>query len=182
MNEAVVRCHQVAPRHVEIRAIDQTSVAVDQRRAIEPIERRKLIPGQPAAQVMGDMQVVEEEQRPENASVLGSPCASPTRRLRDARRRSAPTPGSCRDRRSRRDIPISAVAAAVRDAWNGKPRGRAVLFWHGLQCVPVLVWIIGVCGTQARQCPTKSPLIQGGSYICPESVSKNHDFGEPAIR
>ena len=33
-----------------------------------------------------------------------------------------------------------------RDAWRGKNGARAVLFWHRAQCVPVLVWIIGVCG------------------------------------
>ena len=38
------------------------------------------------------------------------------------------------------------VAATVRDAWSGRPGSRAVLFWHCVQCVPVLVWIVGVCG------------------------------------
>ncbi len=33
-----------------------------------------------------------------------------------------------------------------RDAWRGRNGARAVLFWHCAQCVPVLVWIIGVCG------------------------------------
>ncbi len=37
------------------------------------------------------------------------------------------------------------VAATIRDAWNGKPGGRAVLFWHCVQCVPVLLWVNGVC-------------------------------------
>ena len=38
------------------------------------------------------------------------------------------------------------VAATFRDAWSGKPGARAVLFWHCAECVPVLVWIVGVCG------------------------------------
>ena len=42
-------------------------------------------------------------------------------------------------------IPRS-VAATVRDAWTGRAGGRAVLFWHCVQAVPVLVWIVGVCG------------------------------------
>jgi fatty acid desaturase len=37
------------------------------------------------------------------------------------------------------------VMTTVRDA-NGRRGGRATLFWHCAACVPVLVWIIGVCG------------------------------------
>jgi fatty acid desaturase len=32
------------------------------------------------------------------------------------------------------------------DAWRGKPGARAVVFWHGVECVPVLIWVLGVCG------------------------------------
>jgi len=38
------------------------------------------------------------------------------------------------------------VAATFRGAWSGKPGARAVLFWHCAECVPLLVWIVGVCG------------------------------------
>ncbi len=34
----------------------------------------------------------------------------------------------------------------LRDVWRGKPGARAVLVWHCVQCVPVLVWVIAVCG------------------------------------
>ena len=34
----------------------------------------------------------------------------------------------------------------VRDAWRGKDGARAVLFWHLIECVPVLIWVVGVCG------------------------------------
>jgi fatty acid desaturase len=38
------------------------------------------------------------------------------------------------------------VAATVRDAWADKPGVRAALIRHCAQCVPVLVWVVGVCG------------------------------------
>ena len=34
----------------------------------------------------------------------------------------------------------------VGDAWRGRNGGRSALLWHGVQCVPVLAWVIGVCG------------------------------------
>jgi len=34
----------------------------------------------------------------------------------------------------------------LRDAWRGRGAARRVLFRHALSCVPVLVWVIGVCG------------------------------------
>jgi fatty acid desaturase len=37
------------------------------------------------------------------------------------------------------------LAGEVRDAWRGRPRARATLFWHFLQCAPVLIWVIAVC-------------------------------------
>ena len=33
-----------------------------------------------------------------------------------------------------------------RDAWRGKNGARSVLFRHLLACVPVLIWVVGVCG------------------------------------
>ncbi len=33
-----------------------------------------------------------------------------------------------------------------RDAWRGKDGARAILIWHAIGCVPVLVWVVGVCG------------------------------------
>jgi fatty acid desaturase len=38
------------------------------------------------------------------------------------------------------------LAGEVRDAWRGKPGARTTLFWHLLQCAPVLIWVIAVCG------------------------------------
>jgi fatty acid desaturase len=38
------------------------------------------------------------------------------------------------------------VSDLMRDAWRGKPEARSVLVWHGVQCVPVLVWVLAVCG------------------------------------
>ena len=38
------------------------------------------------------------------------------------------------------------VSDFVRDAWRGRSDARRVLFWHCVQCVPVLAWVIGVCG------------------------------------
>src|ERR1700691_1453015 len=70
MNRAVVGCEEIASRHVEIAVVDKAAVALDQGGAIEAIEFRDLIPGQPAAQVMRRMQVVEQEKRSENSSVL----------------------------------------------------------------------------------------------------------------
>src|ERR1700723_68748 len=61
---------QLASRRVEIAIVDKAAVALDQGGAIEAIEFRDLVPGQPAAQVVGGMQVVEQEKRPENSSVL----------------------------------------------------------------------------------------------------------------
>ncbi len=34
----------------------------------------------------------------------------------------------------------------LRDAWRGSNDARRILFWHGLECLPVLVWVMGVCG------------------------------------
>ena len=34
----------------------------------------------------------------------------------------------------------------VRDAWRSRNGARPVLFWHCIQCVPALVWVIGFCG------------------------------------
>jgi len=39
-----------------------------------------------------------------------------------------------------------AVGREFRDAWRGKPGARAVLLWHLVQCAPVLIWAVGVCG------------------------------------
>ena len=39
-----------------------------------------------------------------------------------------------------------AVGGELRDAWRDKPGARATLLWHLLQCVPVMIWVIGVCG------------------------------------
>jgi fatty acid desaturase len=38
------------------------------------------------------------------------------------------------------------VVDLLRDAWRGKPGVRSVVFWHLIECVPVLAWVIGVCG------------------------------------
>jgi fatty acid desaturase len=38
------------------------------------------------------------------------------------------------------------VGRELRAAWCGKPGSRGVLFRHLLQCAPVLIWVIGVCG------------------------------------
>jgi len=38
------------------------------------------------------------------------------------------------------------VSDFVRDAWRGRSDARSVLFWHCVQCVPVLAWVSGVCG------------------------------------
>src|ERR1700677_748550 len=70
MNRAVVGCEEIASRHVEIAVVDKAAVALDQGGAIEAVEFRDLIPGQPAAQVMRRMQVVEQEKRTENSGVL----------------------------------------------------------------------------------------------------------------
>ena len=67
---AVVRPQEIAPRDIEIAVIDEAAVALDQRRPIEPIEFWQLIPRQPVAQVMRRMEIVEQEQRPENPCVL----------------------------------------------------------------------------------------------------------------
>src|ERR1700678_3512059 len=62
VNRAVVGCQEIASRHVEIAVVDKAAVALDQDGAIEAIEFRDLIPGQPAAQVMrSSMEVVEQE-------------------------------------------------------------------------------------------------------------------------
>ena len=37
------------------------------------------------------------------------------------------------------------VFECVRDAWRGRNGARSMLFWHSVQCVPVLIWVIGVC-------------------------------------
>jgi fatty acid desaturase len=34
----------------------------------------------------------------------------------------------------------------ARDVWLGKPGVRQIVFWHCLQCLPVLAWVLGVCG------------------------------------
>ena len=103
MNRAVVRFKEIAPRDIEIGIVDQSAVHRDQRLAVQPVEGRELIPRQAAAQVMGDMQIVEEEERPEDAGVLDDRGASFGAQARPgARRRSAASPGSCRDRRRRR--------------------------------------------------------------------------------
>ena len=34
----------------------------------------------------------------------------------------------------------------ARDVWRGKEGVRAVVAWHLVTCVPVLIWVIGVCG------------------------------------
>jgi fatty acid desaturase len=34
----------------------------------------------------------------------------------------------------------------VRNAWRDMPGARQMLFWHLIQCLPVLVWVLGVCG------------------------------------
>ena len=39
-----------------------------------------------------------------------------------------------------------SVQSEIRDAWGDEPGARAVVFWHLVQCVPVLAWVIGVCG------------------------------------
>jgi fatty acid desaturase len=39
-----------------------------------------------------------------------------------------------------------AIYRELRDAGRGAPGARATLFWHCLQCAPVLLWVIGVCG------------------------------------
>ena len=38
------------------------------------------------------------------------------------------------------------VVDLLRDARRGKPGARSVVFWHLAECVPVLAWVIGVCG------------------------------------
>ena len=38
------------------------------------------------------------------------------------------------------------AADLVRDAWRGRNDARSALIWHAAQCVPVLLWVIGVCG------------------------------------
>ena len=38
------------------------------------------------------------------------------------------------------------VGRELRDAWRDKPGARTVLLWHLVQCAPVLIWVIGVCG------------------------------------
>ena len=46
--------------------------------------------------------------------------------------------------------PAIAIAGAVRlaigDAWRGETGSRAMLSWHLVQCAPVLIWVIGICG------------------------------------
>ena len=34
----------------------------------------------------------------------------------------------------------------ARDAWRGKDGARAAVAWHLIACVPVLIWVVGVCG------------------------------------
>ncbi len=34
----------------------------------------------------------------------------------------------------------------LRDAWRGRNDARGVLFRHLLQCIPVVVWVVGICG------------------------------------
>src|SRR5262249_19551541 len=70
MNWAVVRPQEIAPRDVEIAVINEAAVALDQRRPIEAVEFGNLVPGQAVAQVMRRMQVVEQEQRPQNPGVF----------------------------------------------------------------------------------------------------------------
>ena len=38
------------------------------------------------------------------------------------------------------------VADLLRDAWRGRYGARRVLAWHLLQCLPVVVWLVEVCG------------------------------------
>ncbi len=33
-----------------------------------------------------------------------------------------------------------------RDAWRGRDGVRAAVAWHLTECVPVLIWVVGVCG------------------------------------
>jgi fatty acid desaturase len=46
--------------------------------------------------------------------------------------------------------PAIAIAGAVRlaigGAWRGERGARARLSWHLIQCAPVLIWVIGICG------------------------------------
>jgi fatty acid desaturase len=39
-----------------------------------------------------------------------------------------------------------SVTAEIHDAWRGKDAARATFFWHAVQCAPVLMWVVGVCG------------------------------------
>jgi fatty acid desaturase len=41
---------------------------------------------------------------------------------------------------------LGCLRETIGDAWRGEKRARAVLFWHLAQCLPVLVWVLGVCG------------------------------------
>ena len=70
MDRAVVPSQKITPRDVEIPLIDKAAIALDQRGPVEPIELRQPIPGQPVTQVMRRMQVVEQEQRPQDEGVL----------------------------------------------------------------------------------------------------------------
>jgi len=79
MNRAVVRPQQVTPCDLEIAAINEAAVALDQRGPIEAVEFWKLVPGQSVAQVMRRMEVVEQEQRPQNLGVFDD--RRPTLRL-----------------------------------------------------------------------------------------------------
>ncbi|HTR12149.1 MAG TPA: fatty acid desaturase [Roseiarcus sp.] len=39
-----------------------------------------------------------------------------------------------------------SIRDELRDGWAGKPAARATLFWHLIQCAPVMIWVMGVCG------------------------------------
>ena len=39
-----------------------------------------------------------------------------------------------------------SFASLARDAWRGKGETRVIVARHLLQCAPVLIWVIGVCG------------------------------------
>ena len=38
-----------------------------------------------------------------------------------------------------------SIRNELRAAWTGRPRARTALFWHLVQCAPVVIWVMGVC-------------------------------------
>src|ERR1700733_14917584 len=71
MNWAVVRPPEIAPRHIEIASVDETAIALDQGRPVEPIEFRDLIPGQPVSPMMTRREVIDQEAGAPDPGVFG---------------------------------------------------------------------------------------------------------------